>query len=62
MQLPQHFFGGADTKKHRYTSGKASAFADCRDEFRMLLVMCSFPYHKVIINVSHVKHRHVVNK
>ena len=27
------FFAKADTKKHRYASAKASAFADCRGEF-----------------------------
>ena len=30
------FLAEADTKKHIYVSTKASAFADCRDEFRTL--------------------------
>ena len=29
IQLPRHFFAEADTKKRRYASAKASAFADC---------------------------------
>ena len=37
IQLPQHFFAEADTKKHRYALAKASAFADCQGQFRMLL-------------------------
>ena len=36
IQLPRHFSAEADTKKFRYTLAKASAFADCRGEFRML--------------------------
>ena len=36
IQLPRHFFAEADTKKRRYASAKASAFADCRGEFRTL--------------------------
>ena len=30
------FFAEAGTKKRRYASAKASAFADCRDEFQTL--------------------------
>ena len=31
-----YFLAEADTKKHRYSSAKASVFANCRGKFRML--------------------------
>ena len=30
IQRPRHFFAEAGTKKRRYASAKASAFADCK--------------------------------
>ena len=36
------FFAKADTKKRRYASAKASAFADCRGEFRTLFVNTNY--------------------
>ena len=47
-----NFFAEADTKKHRYASAKASAFADCRGEFRMLhqIYSTSIPYNLAIFN------------
>ena len=45
IQLPQHFFAEADTKKHRY----ALAFANCRGNFEHCYdaIQCKFRISKI---------------